>query len=226
MKHYYKLLLLLTFVVALEGCRSSRHATKEKEENVSGTVVSGLGEKITNVPGITSKLKLRLEAAGKGINCGGSCRLLRDDVVQIDITYSVFIVTVNVGTLELTKDYILLLDKMNKRYCRATYNEIPQLKAAGVDFNYLQNIFWGKAENKNNAYVNWAYVNWMQLSDGKLPQEMELTLKGDNASSFKATFELNKVQESTNWSNRTEIPSDYEQVSLSTVMNAIMKVAQ
>ncbi len=226
MKHGYRILLLLTLVVALEGCRSSRHAAKEKVEEVAGTVVTEQTENVASAQGVTAKLKLRLDTGGKGVNCGGSCRLLRDDVVQVDITYSVLFVTLNVGTLELTKDYILLLDKMNNRYCRATYDEIPEMKAAGVDFDYLQGIFWGEAEGKKNAYVEWTYGKWTQLSSGKFPQEMTLTLNAKNASALKATFEFSKIQESTDWKSRTQIPSDYEQVSLSSVTNAITKVVK
>ncbi len=226
MKHSYRILLLLTLVVALEGCRSSRHATKEKVEEVAGTMVTGQAGNVADAQGVTAKLKLRLDVGGKGVNCGGSCRLLRNDVVQVDITYSVLFVTINVGTLELTKDYILLLDKMNNRYCRATYNEIPELKAAGIDFDYLQGIFWGETEGKKNAYVDWTYGNWTQLGNSKFPQEMTLTMNGKNASTLKATFEFSKLQESTDWKSRTQIPSDYEQVSLSSVTNAIMKVVK
>ncbi len=226
MRHYYKLLLLLLMVVVLDGCRSSRHATKEKEAEVAGTTVSGQSGQISGAQGVTAKMKLRLEAGGKGVNCGGSCCLVHDDVVQVEITYSVLFVTLNVGTLELTKDDILLLDKMNKRYCRATYDDIPELKAAGVDFYYLQSIFWGEAEGKGNAYVDWTYGNWMQLGSGRFPQEMVLTMKGKNASTFRAAFEFSKVQETTGNGKRTQIPSDYEQVSLSSVMSAIMKVVK
>ncbi len=239
MKHAYRLLLLLTVVAALEGCRSSRHATREKAEDTTATVVTGQaattsgtegaaeqGEQTASALGITAKMKVRLEAGGKGVNCGGSCRLLRDDVVQVELTYSVLFVTLNVGTLELTKDHILLLDKMNNRYCQATYDEIPELKAAGVDFFYLQDIFWGEAEGKKNAYVDWKYGNWTQVGGSRFPQEMTLTMNAKNATSLRAAFEFSKVQQSTDWKSRTKIPSDYEQVSLSAVTNAIMKVVK
>ncbi len=231
MKKYYQLSLILFVALMLVGCRSSRHTSKEFDTEipgvVTGEIIQANGEGSSALQGISAKLKLKLEAGDKSISCGGTYRLKRDEVVQIDLTYTVFIVSVNVGILELTKSHILVLDKINKRYCRAKYSEIPALKDANVDFDFLQRIFWGDVDGVNNSYIDCTCGNWMQLTNGeKFPLEIELTFKEQKASKYKATIELSKVQETINSDTNIEIPSGYEEVSLQTVMNAIMNVAK
>ncbi len=224
MRHYVRLLLVCALTATLAGCHSSRHAQRGDTTIVEGETATAHG---SEARGVSAKLKLTLEANGKSISCGGTYRLLRDDVVQISLTYSVFIVSVNVGTLELTRDNLLLIDRMGKRYCRMAYADIPELKAAGVDFDYLQRIFWGDAEGETNSYVDFTYGDWTQLGDGgRLPQKATVRLKGDKAQDYQIVLELSKVQEDTSWETRTDIPSGYEEVSLGTVMNAITKVAK
>ncbi|MCD8302349.1 MAG: DUF4292 domain-containing protein [Prevotellaceae bacterium] len=227
MRHYHFLLLAaLAAGITLAGCRSSRHATSSDTGGIAGTTTGGgEGTRNTNVQAISAKMKLTLEAGGSSINCGGTYRLLRDDVVQINLTYSVFILSMNVGTLELTRDSVLLLDKVNKRYFKSAYSDVPLLRDSGVDFNYLQRFFWGE-EAGTNPYVDWSCGDWLSLSDGQFPQQAVITLKGKDASKYKATFNLSKVQETADWNSRTEIPSDYEEVTLQVVTKAIMSVTK
>ncbi|MCD7720997.1 MAG: DUF4292 domain-containing protein [Prevotellaceae bacterium] len=222
MRRYKSLIYVLAFTLALAGCRSSHNATQGGATGQS-SLVNGRN---TSVNSLTAKMKLSLEAGGKSISLGGTYRLLRDDVVQINLTYSVLIVSMNVGTMELTKDSILIIDRMEKRYCRVAYKQIAPLREAGVDFDYLQRVFWGDAADVTNKYVSWSYGSWLPLSDGQFPQELSLTLKDNNSKQYKATFTLSKVQETSDWDTRTSIPSGYEEVTGETVMKAIMSVAK
>ncbi len=227
MRHYHLLLpVALAAGLTLAGCRSSRHATSPDTGGASAAAaVTAGGTRNTNVQAISAKMKLTLEAGGSSICCGGTYRLMRDDVVQINLTYSVFILSVNVGTLELTRDSVLLLDKVNKRYFKSAYNDVPLLRDAGVDFSYLQCFFWGE-ETGTNPYIDFSYGDWLRLSDGQFPGQAIITLKGKDSDKYKATFSLSKVQETADWSSRTEIPKDYEEVTLQVVTNAIMNLAK
>ena len=58
----------------------------------------------TNAKAVSAKMSLTLAAGSKQITCGGTYRLLRDDVIQFNLTYGVLFVSMNVGTLEITRD--------------------------------------------------------------------------------------------------------------------------
>ncbi len=233
----YRLAIALCILLALTACRSSRRAAKENpvptiaQQDTVKTTTSSTGKtkrevRSSSVQALSAKMNLKLQAGGKSINCSGTYRLKRDEVVQINLVYTVLVLPVNVGTLELTPDSILLIDRLNKRYCRVAYGDVPELKKAGVDFYYLQRVFWGDDEKVKNAYVSCTYDKWTKLSDGKFPQVIDFGLKSSGAAKYKATFDLSKIQETDKWETHTSIPSKYKSVSLKTVMNAIMSVAK
>ena len=235
MKLYRLLLIAVLALCVMAGCRSSRRATKENvtlppsEVEQPKTPVVEKQKKETrssNVSALSAKMNLKLQAGNKHVTCGGTYRLKRDEVIQINLVYTVFVLPINVGTLELTPDSILVLDRINKRYCRAAYSQVPELKKAGVDFRYLQRVFWGDDEKVKNDFVSCVYDDWTKLSDGRFPQRIDFGLKASGTAKYKATFELSKIQETGKWESRVDVPSKYQAVSLKTVMNAIMSVAK
>lgn len=95
----------------------------------------------TKATAITSKMSLNLSDGKKNTSIGGNFRVKRDDVIQLSL---VFLGIKEVGRLELTRDSILVVDRMNHRFCKVGYSEIPGLSAAGVNFNTFQSLFWGE----------------------------------------------------------------------------------
>lgn len=180
--------------------------------------------KKTNAETVTAKMNLTLESGGKKINVGGTYRLKYNDVIQLNLTYTM-VFSISVGTLEMTRDYILLLDRLNKRYCKVAYSEVPSLAQAGIDFDYLQSIFWGEAATPPSRALEWTYDNWTPLGDGQFPQQFVFSLHPGMVS-YKATFDLSNLQVNGNWNTRTEIPSKYTPVSLDSVLRALMSVAK
>lgn len=179
---------------------------------------------VSNVEAISAKLNLRLESGSSRINVGGTYRLKRNDVIQINLTYTM-IITVNVGSIELTRDHILILDRLHKRYCKVSYSEVPQLAQAGVDFDYLQRIFWGEAEESPTPMLQWSYSAWTALADGQFPGQIAFTAN-TGKSDYKATFSLSNIRENSSWPTRIEVDSKYTPMSLNAVMKALMSVAQ
>lgn len=228
--------IALLALLLLAGCRSSRRAAKEQptiptltsQDTLSTTRPGKEKREVRNssVKALTAKMNLKLQAGNKSVNCTGTYRLKRDEVVQLNLVYTVLVLPVNVGSLELTPDSILLVDRINKRYCRVAYSQVPELKKEGIDFRYLQRVFWGDDEKVKSNVVSCLYNNWISLSDGKFPQHIDFTLKGSSAGKYKATFVLSKIQETEKWETHVDVPVKYKAVSLKTVMNAIMSVAK
>jgi len=226
--------LVLMALIVFSGCRSSRRAAKETTTPVvipQDTVPVVVTPKVTkekrssSVNALSAKMNLSLQAGKKSVNCTGTYRLKRDEVVQINLVYTVLVVPVNVGSLELTPDYVLVVDRINKRYCKAAYDQIPEFKKAGVNFQLLQRVFWGDDEKVRNDFVTCVYSQWVNLSEGKFPGVIDFGLKG-SSTKYKAVFKLSKIQETDKWDTHVSVPSKYSPVSLKTVMNAIMSVAK
>lgn len=88
---------------------------------------------------ITSKLKFTLDNGSKDITVAGSLHMKRDDVIRIQLTPFGLM---EAGRLEFTKDYVLIVDRINKRYVKEDYTNVDFLKRNGLDFYALQALFW------------------------------------------------------------------------------------
>lgn len=49
-----------------------------------------------------------------------------------------------VGRLEFTPDYVLVIDRFHKEYIKADYNQLDFLKDNGLTFYSLQSLFWNQ----------------------------------------------------------------------------------
>ena len=90
---------------------------------------------------IVSKIDFTINAMGKDISVGGKLYMRKDEVVRIQLTPFGLM---EVGRLEFTPDYVLLINRIDKEYVKATYSEIDFLKANGLDFYTLQSLFWNE----------------------------------------------------------------------------------
>lgn len=78
---------------------------------------------------VTSKVKVNVGMGSKDISLTGSLKMKRDDVIRIQL---VAFGLVEVGQLEITKDYILVVDRMHKRYMKADYSKLSFLDRKSV----------------------------------------------------------------------------------------------
>ena len=127
-----RIVFLLLVVVVLAGCKSSKHlATSEKNVQVSSY--------------LTSKLQLTIPGKkGGSMSVGGTMKMKPHERVQISLLMP--ILRTEVARVEVTPDGVLLVDRMNKRFVRATKDELkgmlPKNRLAKVQLDRLR-IFRG-----------------------------------------------------------------------------------
>lgn len=98
---------------------------------------------------ITAHTKVTLTTGGKDLSCSGTLRMKRDDVIQLSLSVLGF----EVGRMECTQDGVLILDRYNKQYVRASYGQVSFLSQAGLDFHALQALFWDELFAPGSADV-------------------------------------------------------------------------
>lgn len=139
----YKIILFLSFIILIASCKSSKTASTS----------SGMGaladmeylEEVTinnpSIPALSSKVKLSLDLNGKKVSVNGNLRMKKDDLIQISI---VPMLGIEVARLEITKDSVLIIDRMNKQYVHMPISQITML--ANTDLNYyaLQSLFFNE----------------------------------------------------------------------------------
>lgn len=147
---------LLCLVIALSGCRSSKHLAERGQTPSTGPSTETLSpseaqkaaaECVARVaavqaegPCLTATAKVAISGKGKDFSASGQLRLKRDDVVRL----SVRVLGMEVGLLEFTPSDVLIVDRFNKQYVRASYAEVPFLSQADLDFYALQALFWNE----------------------------------------------------------------------------------
>ncbi len=90
---------------------------------------------------ISSKIKFTISTGSKDMSVSGSLSMKKDEVIRIQLTPFGLL---EVGRLEFTKDYVLLMDRMNKEYVKASYADVGFLQKNGLDFYTLQALFWNR----------------------------------------------------------------------------------
>lgn len=231
-----KIIIVAVLAILLAGCRSSRHAQKKKSVTPEETIVVGWNEnsrvekvevvkRNTPISAVQAKMDITLSRGSKSIHCTGTYRVKRGEMVQLNLVYSVLFVSMNVGTLELTPDYILLLDRVGKRYCRVGYDEVPQLRRHGLTYADIEPLFWGDKGDVKGSTVSCTFDEWAALSEGRFPGRINLTLSRSGKDA-KAAITLNSFKEGDARFVYTDVSGKYQQVGLDVVMNAIMSVAR
>lgn len=117
---------LLLILVVLAGCKSSKHlATSETKAPATSY--------------LASKLQLTIPSKkGGSMSVGGTMKMKSHERVQISLLMPIF--RTEVARIEITPDGVLLVDRMNKRFVRATRDELKNILPKNADFARLEKI--------------------------------------------------------------------------------------
>ena len=178
--------LLLLVVVVLAGCKSSKHlATSETKTSTKAPTSSYLA----------SKLQLTIPGKKGSMSVGGTMKMKTHERVQISLLMP--ILRTEVARIEVTPDEVLLVDRMNKRFVRATKAELKN-----VEFSRLEKI----------------------LMDASLPGgKTELTGKDIGIPSLeKAKVQLYEFSTQEFSMTPTELTSKYNQIPLEELVKMLV----
>lgn len=123
MKRFVYLLLV---VVVLAGCKSSKRLTTSETK--------------APVPSyLTSKLQLTIpNKKGGSMSVGGTMKMKTHERVQVSLLMP--ILRTEVARIEITPDEVLLVDRMNRRFVRATKEELKGMLPKNAEFSRLEKI--------------------------------------------------------------------------------------
>ncbi len=177
---YYIQLLLIIAVLTLVGCRSHKNIFKSADPAC-----------------VTAKMKYKIAADRDKMSLSGSMKMKKNEVIRLQI---VALGIMEVARLELTPDYILFMDRMNKRYSKAQYDDVTMLSDGKISFKKVQKMVY------------------------------EALKKDEKTFSFKSErhkFALDVTVESLNndcdWDTYTEISSRYQHVPAEEILKTLSK---
>ena len=183
-----KILYLLLLMVGLAGCRSSKQA--------AGIAVPETAHYLS------SRLQLTIPSGANGsITTGGMMKMKGGERVQLSILMP--ILRTEIARLEITPDEILLVDRMNKRYVRASRSELNDILPKEARFSKLEKL----------------------LLDASLPEGKSLSGKELGIPSLeKAKVRLYDFSSKEFVMTPTEISDRYTQVPLTELLNMLTKL--
>lgn len=101
---------------------------------------------------IVGNMSFSLQMGSKDISVPGALRMRKDQVIRIQLFIP--ILGTEVGRLEFTPGYVLIIDRLHKEYIKADYNQVDFLKKQGVNFYSLQALFWNQLLLPGNQRVS------------------------------------------------------------------------
>ena len=133
------LLPLLLLVMLLAGCKTSKVVKTAPVEPAY----------------LSSKLQLTVPNKNGSITVSGSMKMKSGERIQLSVLMPVF--RSEVMRMEVTPDEVLLIDRMNKRYVRATRDELKELLPENADFDRLEKLLF-KASLPGEKKEGWMEV--------------------------------------------------------------------
>lgn len=156
---------------------------------------------------ISSKIKFTIHRGSKDFSVSGSLRMKKDDVIRIQLTPFGLM---EAGRIEFTKDYVLIMDRLNKEYVKAGYAEVDFLRRNGLDFYSLQALFrnslflpgtqkltdsslksfdvaFGNGDGSNTVKLQRGNMSYAWKTDSKTGRIGEVAVTYDGKSSGKTT---------------------------------------
>lgn len=136
---------MLALPLLMVACRSHKNVVTENPVVVSPEQEELLdridSHKQTRTTFVGSKVKFSVAVGDQNISLTGNLRMKRDDVIRLQLMAFGF---VEAARLEFTKDYVLIIDRINKQYLKAPYYYVDFLRNSGINFNTLQSLFWNE----------------------------------------------------------------------------------
>ncbi len=143
-----KIAVMAMLLAVVASCGSHRKAVKETPNTVvsadSTKKVQFLQHVTDNsqyVRFITSKVRFSVEVGARQMTLTGNLKMKRDDVIRLQLMAFGF---VEAGRLEFTKEYVLVMDRVNKLYLKVPYAQVDFLRNSNIDFFVLQALFWNE----------------------------------------------------------------------------------
>lgn len=136
-------------VMVLASCGSQKTMTEKPDtattgraDNAARNFVVDVINNAVNADNIVGSASVTLKMGSKDITVPGSVHMRRDKVIRIQIF--VPLLGSEIGRLEFTPEYVLVIDRLHRQYVKGDYNQLDFLRDNGISFYSLQALFWNQ----------------------------------------------------------------------------------
>lgn len=163
------MMALIAIPLLLASCQSKKQVVKDEKTAApdsveQATFLKMVNDNVAKTQFVTSKLKFTVEYGPQQISLTGNLKMKRDDVIRLQLMAFGF---VEAGRIEFTKDYVLIMDRINKQYLKAPYSHVSFLRNSGINFYTLQALFWNELFVPGRQSVDQNALNKFTASMGE-----------------------------------------------------------
>ena len=129
--------------VVASGSTSTSESRGQQDEGVQKlSFVQKVSDNQVYAKNITGNMDFTISVGTKEISVPGNLKMRKDEVIRIQLNAP--LLGFEVGRLEFTPKYVLIVDRIHKEYIKADYNQVDFLQKQGVNFYSLQALFWNQ----------------------------------------------------------------------------------
>ncbi len=145
------LCLAAVLALCLAGCHTSRRAAKEFSKESAC---------------LSAKVRLTVPSKQSVLTVNGTLKLRRGERAQL--SFLMPILRTEVARIEVTPDDILLVDRMGRRYVRATRKELKGILPRRADFAHLEKLLFDAAKPGGKTVVTAEELGLAGVEEGRL----------------------------------------------------------
>lgn len=137
----YSISFLLVLFVGLYGCKSKERivqADSELESKSSSVLFKDVLHKGLEFSTFSSKLNMTISTGTKTIGSKGNLRIVNNKAIQLSVQP---LFGIEMFRLYVEPDYLIVLDRMNKRYVKESFEDLKDKSPIGFNFYSLQSLF-------------------------------------------------------------------------------------
>ena len=137
----YQLVSVVLLLVALASCSSTKSI--KKSHSIEGMSEVEYVEKVIRNTGgwdaLTAKVSLSVDLGGKSTTkVGGTLRIKKGEVIQLSVAP---LLGIEVARAEISPEGVMVIDRVNRQYVKASFAEVESLVHMDLDFHTLQALF-------------------------------------------------------------------------------------
>ena len=228
-----KIAVMAMLLTVTASCGTHRKAVKETPTTVVNAdtlkkqaFLQQVTDNAQHARFITSKVKFTVEVGARQMTLTGNLKMKRDDVIRLQLMAFGF---VEAGRLEFTKEYVLVMDRINKLYLKVPYAQVDFLRNSHIDFYVLQSLFWNELFQPGKMKLTDEQLKSYQtevgtddtvifMEDGKmsyrwLAENITARIKMANVmynDRYRGNYQLNWDYEDFQVNNRKYFPMDHK----------------
>ena len=140
----YTLGILFILIIGVYSCKSTKRITQADtalEDKTSSELFNDVLYKGLEYSTFSSKLNMTISTGTKTLSSKGSLKIVNNQAIQLSVQP---LFGIEMFRLYVEPDHIIILDRMNKRYVKESFENIKGTSPMGFDYYTLQSLFTNK----------------------------------------------------------------------------------